>query len=107
MVQPKQRIAPEDLALALEFAGRLAERLGSREFEVRLFGSRAKGEADEESDLDLLVALTRDDHDERVKGVALDIARDLTLERGVLVSVFVADRGFLGPLGLTRRTSPA
>jgi len=95
MVEPKQRAAPEDLALAVEFAGRLAARLGSREFEVRLFGSRARGQADEESDLDLFVALARDDPDERVKGVALEIARDLTLERGVLVSVFVADHDFV------------
>ena len=89
------RAAPEDLKLAREFARQLRSKLNRADFTVKLFGSRATGEADAESDLDLFVALDWDDPQERVKGVALDIACDLTLAHGMLVAVFVADRRFL------------
>jgi hypothetical protein len=56
---------------------------------------RARGDAGEESDLDLLVALKADDPDRKIKAAALDIACALTLESGVLVSIFVADKEFL------------
>lgn len=87
--------AAADLELAREFVRRLAKHVDGGEFKVILFGSRARGDADEESDLDLLVELSRDDRDGEVKSAAGDIASDLTLERGILVSVFVADRTFL------------
>jgi predicted nucleotidyltransferase len=57
--------------------------------------ARARGDADEESDLDLFVALKEDDPQGEVKTIASRIACDLTLECGILVSVFVADRAFL------------
>lgn len=50
-------ISPRDLALAKEFARRLAEEVDLQLFQVTLFGSRTRGDADEESDLDLFVAL--------------------------------------------------
>jgi predicted nucleotidyltransferase len=93
--EPHSRPSHEDLALAREFAHRFRVRVGRETFRISLFGSRARGDADAESDLDLFVALDSDDPQDRVKDIALDIARDLTLERGVLVSAFVADRRFL------------
>lgn len=88
-------VSPTDLALAREFVRRLAEQVDPQLFTVTLFGSRARGDADEESDLDLFVALSTDDSDARVKTIARNIACDLTLEYGILVSVFVADKTFL------------
>ncbi len=88
-------VAQRDLDLAREFARRLAEKCDPQLFHVTLFGSRAKGYADDESDLDLFVALDRDDPNGEVEEIARRIACDLTLEHGVVVSPFVADRTFL------------
>lgn len=71
-------VSPADLALAKEFARRLAEQVDPQLFTVTLFGSRARGDADEESDLDLFVALATDDPDARIKATARNIACDLT-----------------------------
>jgi predicted nucleotidyltransferase len=88
-------VAPGDLTIAKEFVRRLAERIDSERFQVILFGSRARGDADEESDLDLLVRLKENDSECAVKAVVSHIACDLTLEYGVLVAAFVADEQFL------------
>jgi predicted nucleotidyltransferase len=84
-----------DLAIAREFARALAECYDPSEFDVILFGSRARGDAEEESDVDIFVALRRDDPAGAVERAALQIACDLTLEHGVLVSPLVADLAYL------------
>jgi len=94
-VRDTKSIAPHDLALAKEFVRRLAQEIEPHLFTVTLFGSRARGDADEESDLDLFVALRKDDPRGEIKEAASRIACDLTLESGILVSLFVADKEFL------------
>lgn len=88
-------VAAGDLELASQFVKRLAEEYDAKSFRVVLFGSRARGEADDESDLDLFIAGEGNDRGGEIKAAARRIACDLTLEDGILVSVFVADRDFL------------
>lgn len=93
-IHPDDRSAA-DLALAKEFTGRLEAAFDEQCFQVTFYGSRARGDADEESDLDLFVAVNRDVPEKDVEKVALAIACDMTLESGILVSVMVADEAFL------------
>jgi predicted nucleotidyltransferase len=54
-------VAPEDVEIARSFIGSLAARLGDRLQTALLFGSRARGEADPDSDFDVLVLVDRGD----------------------------------------------
>jgi len=67
----------------VEFLSRLQERYSCRIAHVWLFGSKARGDFDEESDVDLLIVV-RDGDDALEKAVS-EIAYDLSLEHGVLL----------------------
>lgn len=98
----------DDLALAEEFVSRLESKIDPGIFEVTLFRSRARGDATEEFDLDLFVALKQEDPRKETEKLAFDITCGLTLDSGVLVSVLVADirRFFVGtPASLSLKTS--
>ncbi len=74
---------------AAELKARLARRFGADLLAVRLFGSFARGDADEESDVDVFVLLREAGWPER--RAVLDIAGDLFAETGLLVSPTVFD----------------
>ncbi len=80
---------PPSLRPALEsLAERLARRFGSRVRFVRLYGSWARGEAHEHSDVDVAVViegLTRPEWRE-----VIDMGDDVGLETGVFLSPYVA-----------------
>lgn len=84
-----------DLTIAREFVNRLRERVDPGILHVSLYGSRARGEGDAESDLDLFVAVDEDDPNGEVEAAAREIACQLTVNYGILVSVVVADQEFL------------
>lgn len=58
-----------------------------------LFGSRARGEGRDDSDLDVLVELAGLGREDR--GAALDLAADVGLEHGVVLSALVISPGAL------------
>ncbi len=70
--------------ISQEFARELRERLGLSLREVRLFGSRARGDASEDSDYDMLVIVDRRTPD--VRAAILEIEVSLMDRYGVLIS---------------------
>ncbi|HEY9868831.1 MAG TPA: nucleotidyltransferase domain-containing protein [Candidatus Obscuribacterales bacterium] len=63
------------------------------DFQVFVFGSRARGNADKQSDLDLLVSTTSTEIDS-LKEVTLDVACELTINHGILISPLIAGPAF-------------
>lgn len=74
----------------LELAARLRARWGEDLVALRLFGSRARGEADAESDVDVAVVLEHVDW--KTKCAVIDLAADVGLEHDLLLSPTVFDR---------------
>ena len=70
--------------LAREYAKRIRTRLGPRVKEVRLFGSRARGDAREYSDYDVLVVL--DQRSPELRAEILDIGARMMDQYGILVA---------------------
>lgn len=84
---PRTGLTPlEDRCLG-EFKKRVTKSLGSTATAFRLFGSRARGEGNEESDIDVLVLVTKSDR--ITKETIWDIANDLLLEEWVQISPLV------------------
>jgi predicted nucleotidyltransferase len=82
---------PPDVRAAIdELAGGIRARCGASVVAIRLFGSYARCEADEDSDVDVLVVLERAGWSDR-RGV-LDLAADVGLAHDVLLSPTVLDR---------------
>ena len=83
----KQLSKNEKRAL-ISFRKSLVEEFGA--IDVRLFGSRARGEGDEESDLDVFVVLPEINWqiEKRIYGLSFDVS----LKHGVLVSPVLYSR---------------
>ena len=71
------------LKLAKEVRQRLSKELGQR-VRVIMFGSQARGDANKESDIDLLVILP--EIDSRTTRIASDIAWEVGFEAGRVIS---------------------
>jgi len=69
---------------------RLEQRWGDALIAMRLFGSRVRGEASAESDVDVCVVLERAGWDER--RATIDAAADVGLEHELVISATVFDR---------------
>lgn len=78
-----------DTALA-QFAGELRRRFGEAVVDVRLFGSFARSEAHEESDVDVAVVLEGADWSTRLE--VIDLATDVGLPFDLLISPTIFDR---------------
>jgi len=75
----------EDLSILGELQEALRSHYGSRLVELVLFGSRARGEAQEESDYDVLVILEGDVSSSRERRAVGDMVYRLCAEHDVVI----------------------
>jgi len=83
----------KDAAALEEFLRSLRLALGKNLLEAKLFGSKATGKDQPDSDIDVLVVVNRNgvETEDRVLGIAFDV----NLERDVYTSPRVIDRSIL------------
>jgi len=91
-VRSLSHLAPNDRAAVLEYVTRISACFPNRVLAVTLFGSKARGDADAESDIDLLVLVDAEDREFRSE--LWRIASDVSLDHNVVLSarVFGQDR---------------
>jgi uncharacterized protein len=75
------------------FRDEVRQAFGERVLDTRLFGSRARGEGRDDSDLDVLVVIAGLSRDER--GRVLDIGADISMDMGLVMSPLVRDGTWL------------
>jgi predicted nucleotidyltransferase len=90
-------LTPAEKAAITAFLDALRARLGAELEEVRLFGSRARGAGDEDSDVDLAV-IVRAGARQRWRRVVHDLAFDAAIAHGVLLAPLVLGRDQLDDL---------
>lgn len=79
MDSPRDRMSPGDRAVARLLAERVRRVLGSRLARVVVYGSRARGDAESDSDMD--VAVIVDHRTPEVEKLVDDVVYDLVWER--------------------------
>jgi predicted nucleotidyltransferase len=91
-VRSLSHLAPNDQAAVLEYVTRICACFPDRVLAVALFGSKARGDDDAESDIDLLVLV--DVEDKMFRSELWRIASDVSLDHNVVLSarVFGRDR---------------
>ncbi|MBI2345692.1 MAG: nucleotidyltransferase domain-containing protein [Deltaproteobacteria bacterium] len=80
-------LTPLEERCVAAFKQRVTSAVGPTATTFRLFGSRARGESHEESDVDVLVLLTKSNR--ATKEMIWDIANDLLLEEWVHIAPLV------------------
>ena len=84
------RLTPDERARLDTFVARLHQRYGDDLLRVRLFGSKARGDSHEESDLDLLVVVRMKDGAYRQYWREIvDISAEIELEYGCVTSLII------------------
>ena len=84
------RLTANERAGLAAFVERLRQRYGDDLLRVALFGSKARGDFDAESDVDVLVLVRDGDHWQRLAEIS-DLTSQLLLESGVNISPLVCD----------------
>ena len=83
-------LSSRDAAALDEFVRRVRARVGINALNIKLFGSKARGEAAPDSDLDVLIVVG--DHRSETEDVVLDMAFDVNLAYEVYISPRVIEK---------------
>lgn len=98
---PAARLSPAEAAATGELVERVRALLGEELCELRLFGSRARGEGTEQSDLDIAVIVTPRGRARRHE--VHDLAFDIGYAHGVDIAAWVVEEGRLNELRTRER----
>lgn len=80
-------LSPTEWAALETFVDQVRSRYGGLVHRITLFGSRARGEGHEESDLDVAVILTGDEG--KLRPTLIDLATDIFIQTGIKISPLV------------------
>ena len=78
------KLTKKEQAALKKFKAAVEKALAGKLVEIRLFGSKARGDARKDSDIDVLVITSSEDW--RVCNVVYDISTDILLENDVCIS---------------------
>lgn len=87
---PPPPLSSRDAAALGEFVRRVRTCLGANARSIKLFGSKARGDAAPDSDLDVLIVVG--DHRREAEDAVLDIAFDVNLDHDVYISPRVIEQ---------------
>jgi predicted nucleotidyltransferase len=88
MIKNLNHLTKSEVDAILELKKRLRENFGKKLREIRIFGSKVRGDFDKESDIDIFVVFDREvdwDFENKVSHIAYDI----DLEFGVLFNLII------------------
>lgn len=85
-------LSPQERAVLADIRQRLAEAFPGVRIRYTLFGSRARGDADPESDMDLLVELDIERLSFSDKRTIRRLAGEVSLAHGLVLSLLTVDR---------------
>ncbi len=89
-------LTAQEKAALKEFKAKLQEVLGAKLIELRLFGSKARGDDRADSDIDVLVIVGSDDW--RISDVVYGVATDILLQTDISISPKVISENLLKQL---------
>jgi len=80
----KKHLKKNEYQALVEFKEKLSQKLAGEVLELKLFGSKVRGDSHKESDIDVLVVLKR--KTKKNEDFILELTTDLLLKYGILIS---------------------
>ena len=94
-----QNLSDIERRLVAELRRRIDTELTDIGFRMTVFGSRARGDAERDSDMDVLIEVDVDHISLADKRRLRRIATDVSITSGIVVSLLVVDQGILAERG--------
>ena len=98
-MRTRDDLSDAERRVLVDLRRRIAAHLGGVDFRMTLFGSRARGDAEPDSDMDILLELDVDrlafDDKRRLRR----IATEASIVSGIIVSLLAVDRAILAERG--------